>query len=92
MPGHRLVAVAGLLVLLGSSLAAAQGGRAPVRVSVQVGRTCRVTTATPQVSLDCGRRPQLVAVRNDQAPATLRAIRAATRVAPSSGRTVTIDF
>jgi hypothetical protein len=92
MTGHRLVAVAGLFVLLGSSSAAAQGSGAPVRVSVQVVRTCRVTTATPQVSVDCGRRPQVVAVRNGQSPATLRALRASTEVAPSSARAVTIDF
>lgn len=89
----RGLAVAGLLVLLGSSSSAAQGGdRAPVRVTAQVVRACRVTTATAQVVVDCGRRPQLVEVRHDQSPPTRRALSAATGVAPASARAVTIDF
>jgi hypothetical protein len=87
----RRLALAGLLVLLGSSPSAAQGGRAPVRISVQVTRPCRVSTATAQVSVNCG-RPQLVEVRHDRSSPTLRSVGAATGVAPSSARSVTIDF
>jgi hypothetical protein len=91
MSVRHLLAAAALAALPALSLAA-QTARAPVHISVQVVRSCRVMTTAPQVSVDCGRRPQAVEVRQDQSAPTRRTISAATEVAPSSARTVTVDF
>ncbi len=71
--------------------ATAEGGRAPVRVSVQVVRSCRVTTDR-QVSVDCGTRPQPIQVSATGVPPVARTVTDHTAVAPASVHSVTIHF
>ena len=54
------------------------------RVSVTVARTCRVSTDTPSVRVDCGSRFQPVQVTQPSAGAASKAV--------STGPSVTIEF
>ena len=70
----------------------ADGAKAPLQVSAQVVRSCRVTSEQPQVSVNCGSRPQTLQVTYDDAPMLLQSVIAPTPVAPATARTVTIHF
>jgi len=87
---HLLVA-SGLLATLVAPLQA-DGAKAPLQVSAQVVRSCRVTSEPSQVSVNCGSRPQTVQVTYDAAPLVLQSMNAPTPVAPATARTVTIHF
>ncbi len=63
-----------------------------MRVSVQVVRSCRVTTGGAEVALDCGSRPESVLVAIDSQPSVSRVVSAPTPVAPSTASFVTIHF
>jgi hypothetical protein len=88
----RCLAASGLLVAATVVSAVAGDSQAPLHVSAQVVRSCRVTSDQPQVQVNCGSRPQAVQVSYDQAPAVLYSASAPTSVAPATARTVTIQF
>jgi hypothetical protein len=58
-----------LLAAAAVAPALADAGKAPVQVSVQVVRSCRVTTDQPQVSVTCSTGAQPVQVTYAGAPA-----------------------
>ena len=81
--------------LLATSLVApvwADDGKAQVQVSVQVVRSCRVTTDQPQVSVNCGTVTQPVQVSAGEATPAEPTVTGQTAVAPASTATVTIHF
>lgn len=88
---RHLLAASGLLATLIASIQA-DGAKAPLQVSAQVVRSCRVTSEQPQVSVNCGSRPQTLHVTYDNAPVVLQSVSAPTPVAPATARTVTIHF
>lgn len=65
---------------------------ARVQVSVQVVRSCRVTTDQPQVSVNCGTASQPVQVSAGEAKPSGRTVTGQTPVVPASAATVTIHF
>lgn len=87
----RRALIAGLLAALLPVPALAGSGRAPLRVSVQVTRSCRVVTAGEAVSVGCGPRPLAVQVSRD-GRTTSRTLIGRTSLAPSAGQTVTVEF
>ena len=87
----RRVVIAGLLAAALPAPALAGSGKAPLRVSVQVTRSCRVVAAGEAVSVGCGTRPHAVQVSRD-GHTTSRTLTGPTPVAPASAGTVTIDF
>jgi hypothetical protein len=88
---RRYLVVWGLLAATVTP-AMADDAKAPLRVSAQVVRSCRVTSDQPQVSVNCGSRPQTLHVTYDDAPVVLRSVSAPISVAPATARTVTIHF
>ena len=82
----------GLLAGVVVAPAFADGGKAPLQVSTHVVRSCRVTTDQPQVSVNCGARPQPVQVSYSGAAPVQRTVTDQTTVAPASASTVTIHF
>ena len=88
----RYLVASGLLGAATVAPAMAGDGKAPLRVSAQVVRSCRVTSEQPQVSVDCGTRPQTVLITYDEAQGSLRSVSAPTTVAPTAARTVTVHF
>jgi len=89
--GHCLVA-SGLVAAATVAPALADGAKTPMQVSAHVVRSCRVTSDQPQVSVNCGSRPQPLQVTYDDAPVVLRSVSAPTAVAPATARLVTIHF
>jgi hypothetical protein len=89
--GRRLLA-AGLLLAAGAPGLDAETTQAAIRVSVQVVRSCRVTTGGAEVALDCGSRPESVLVAIDSQPSVSRVVSAPTPVAPATAALVTIHF
>ena len=87
----RRALIAGLLAALLPVPALAGSGRAPLRVSVQVTRSCRVVTAGEGVSVGCGPRPLAVQVSRD-GRTTSRTLTGRSSLAPNAGRTVTVEF
>ena len=87
----RRVVIAGLLAASLPAPALAGSGTAPLRVSVQVTRSCRVVTAGEAVSVGCGPRPLAVQVSRD-GRTTSRTLTGPTPVAPGAGQTVTVEF
>ena len=88
----RCLAASGLLVAAAVAPAMAGDSQAPLQVSAQVVRSCRVTSDQPQVQVYCGSRPQAVQVSYDKAPVAQHSASAPTSVAPATARTVTIHF
>ncbi len=91
---RRLLA-SGLIAAAAVAPALADGGKAPVRVSTEVIRSCRVTTVTtdqPQVAVTCGSRPQSVQVSYTTAASASRAVAAQTPASPASVESVIIHF
>lgn len=70
----------------------ADGSKASIGVSAQVVRSCRVTTDQPQVSVDCGTRPQPIQVSRSGAATVSRTVTGRTEVAPATVSSVTIHF
>jgi len=87
----RVWVVSGLLLAVGTT-ALADGARATLGVSARVVRSCRVTTDQPQVSVDCGTRPQPIQVSHSGGAAVARTVTDRTEVAPASVSSVTIHF
>jgi hypothetical protein len=55
---------------------AAQGAKAPMRISVTVVRSCTVSTDTPTVTVNCGKRqPQMQVTGGPVAPGSSQATR-----------------
>lgn len=81
-------------LLLGGIVAPvlADDAKAPLSVSAQVVRSCRVTSDQPQVSVDCGTRPQPVQVSDSGSAPVSRTVTNRTDVAPASASSVTIHF
>ena len=88
----RGLVVSGLLVVASIAPALADGGKAPVRVSAEVVRSCRVTTDQTQVSVTCGASPQPVRVSYAAGAEAEPTTTAQPAVAPVSATTVTIHF
>ena len=88
----RALIISGLLIAATAVPMLADDARAPVRVSVQVVRSCRVTSDQPQVSVDCGMQAQPAQVRSGGAPLAERTLTGQTPVSPATVPTVTIHF
>lgn len=88
----RALVVSGLLTAASVVSVSADEVNAPVNVSVQVVRSCRVTTDQPQVSVNCGTASQPVQVSAGEAGLAGRTVTGQTPVAPTSAATVTIHF
>jgi hypothetical protein len=88
----RCLAASGLLVAATVAPAVAGDSQAPLQVSAQVVRSCRVTSDQPQVQVNCGSRPQSLRITYDTAPVPARSVSAPTSVTPTTARTVTIQF
>ena len=68
----------------------ADTSRAPLRVSVEVTRSCRVETGQ-QVVVGCGKHPQAVQV-TESGRTSSKTLTGTTPVAPASSPTVTVEF
>ena len=88
----RAFVVSGLLTAAPAVPVLADDAKAPVRVSVQVVRSCRVTADTSQVSVDCGSASQPAQVSSSQAKPAELTLTGQTPVAPASVATITIHF
>lgn len=91
MAPRVLLATFALLVAGLAGAPSAAPSRATLRISVQVVRSCRVTTGG-EVRVDCGLRPELVRVQQDGHTVTDHLVLGSTPVAPSSATVVTIHF
>ena len=87
----RALAVSGLLIAAAAVPMLADDAKWTVHVSVQVVRSCRVTT-DQQVSVNCGTGAQPAQVSYGQAKPADRTLAGQTQVAPASATTVTIHF
>jgi hypothetical protein len=85
----RAVAVA---LLIGTAPAAAQSAKAPLSVSVQVTRSCRVAGSHDQVAVACGRRPVAVQVVTGDGKGVPQSIEGTTPISRRPGEPVTINF
>ena len=88
----RVWVVSGLLLSAPASAVLADSAKASLGVSAQVVRSCRVTTDQPQVSVDCGPRPQPILVSHSGGAIVARTVTDRTDVGPASASSVTIDF
>jgi hypothetical protein len=88
----RYLIASGLLAAVTVAPVTADAGQGSLQVSAQVVRSCRVTSEQPQVSVNCGSRPQTLHVTYDQAQGVPQSVSAPTAVAPATARTVTIHF
>ncbi|MBK5299513.1 MAG: hypothetical protein JJE40_20385 [Vicinamibacteria bacterium] len=88
----RAIAASGLLAAALVAPALADGGKAPVRVSAEVVRSCRVKTDQTQVSVTCGASPQPVRVSYAGGGSAEPLVAAHPAVAPVSATSVTIHF
>lgn len=79
----RLTLLIGAAAILAPA-ALAESASGALRVSVSVVGTCRVSTGTPSVRIDCGSRVQPVQITQSSASAPLKA--------GLSGPAVTIEF
>ena len=87
----RALVVSGLLIAAAAVPMLADDAKSPVHVSVQVVRSCRVTT-DQQVSVNCGTGAQPAQVSYGQAKPADRTLAGQTQVAPASVATITIHF
>ena len=85
------LAGAAALAAIAALPAFAESSHAPLRVSAQVTRSCRVETQGQQVAVGCGKRPQAVQV-TENGRTTLQTLTGTTPVAPASGSTVIVEF
>jgi len=97
MPRAFLLALP--LVAASAVLAGADSAHAPMQVSVQVVRSCRVQSGGATASIECGRQPATVQVSTDGGAPSLKTVdgessRQATPVAetPSGTRTLVVNF
>jgi hypothetical protein len=88
----RILVASGLVVAAIVTPVLADSGKASVRISTEVVRSCRVTTDQPQVSVNCGTQSQPVQVSYARAPQSDIAPTGHTSAAPSSPTSVTIQF
>ena len=88
----RAFVVSGLLTAATTVPVLADDAKAPVQVSVQVVRSCRITTDQPQVAVDCGTASQPAQVSSSQAKPADLTLTGPTPVAPASVATITIHF
>ena len=88
----RAFVVSGLLTAATTVPVLADDAKAPVQVSVQVVRSCRITTDQPEASVNCGTAAQTVQVSAGQTSPAGRTLSGPTTVAPTSAATVTIHF
>lgn len=88
----RVWVVSGLLLAGPATAVCADGAKASLGVSAQVVRSCRVTTDQPQVSVDCGTRPQPILVSHSGGATVARTVTDRTDVAPGTASLVTIHF
>ena len=82
----------GLFAAATVARALADDGKAPVRVSAEVVRSCRVKTDQTQVSVTCGASPQPVRVSYAGGGSAEPLVAAHPAVAPISATSVTIHF
>jgi hypothetical protein len=85
------LAGAAALAAVAALPAFAESSRAPVRVSVQVTRSCRVETHGEQVAVGCGKGSQAVQV-TENGRTISKTLTGTTPVAPASGSTVIVEF
>ncbi len=88
----RALVVSGLLIAATAVPMLADDAKAPLHVSVQVVRSCRVTSDQAQVSVDCGKGAQPAQVSSGGAPLAERTLAGQTPVSPATVSTVTIHF
>jgi hypothetical protein len=88
----RGLVASGLVAAAAMTPVLADSGKASVRISTEVVRSCRVTTDQPEVSVDCGTRTQSVQVSYAGATPVERAVADQVPVPPASATTVTIHF
>jgi hypothetical protein len=88
----RAVVASGVLAVVAVAPVRADGNKAAVGVSAQVVRSCRVTSDQPQVSVNCGSRPQPVQVTVEGGIAGNRTVTNQTTVAADRPSTVTVLF
>ena len=88
----RVWVVSGLLLAGLATTVLADSAKATLGVSARVVRSCRVTTDQPQVSVNCGTRPQPIQVSHSGGAAVARTVTDRTEVAPASVSSVTIHF
>ena len=97
MPRAFLLALP--LVAASAALVGADSAHAPMQVSVQVVRSCRVQSGGATASIECGTRPATVQVSMDGGATSLKTVdggasRQATPVAdtPAGTRTLVVNF
>ena len=88
----RGLVASGLVAAATAAPALADGAKAPVLVSTEVVRSCRVTSEQAQVSVHCGTQGQPAQVSYARAPQSDIAPPPHTSVAPASPTSVTIQF